>query len=213
MTWPDCGGIVDCVDHWQILLAGLLGFGAAIWTVRVTLRSEYRRHTRELDSIRKSLGSEVRQFALRALEGHSACKILATGPGNFTLAQIEDAGRFVDPVIYPNVADKLGYFGDEAHHFVLFYNQIDVFRNALARLRSHPTPDGIEPINAKGGAEALLKAAETALLLLPITRVGNYYTKRDEKFSKAVETARAASENLSNETSARVHTAVSGVGT
>jgi hypothetical protein len=49
------------LDHWQALLAGVLGFGAAIVVVAFTLRSERRRADRDLEALRRSLGIEVRQ--------------------------------------------------------------------------------------------------------------------------------------------------------
>jgi hypothetical protein len=46
---------LDLFDHWQALIAGALGFAAAIIVVRFTLRIERRKAQLELDAARKSL--------------------------------------------------------------------------------------------------------------------------------------------------------------
>jgi len=46
--------IVDFVDHWQTLFAGLIALIAAIITVFVTLKVERRKVDCEIDALRKS---------------------------------------------------------------------------------------------------------------------------------------------------------------
>jgi|SRR5271169_5990104 len=74
-TW-DSLFTLACLHEWQDLwagvlafAAGLLGFLAAIWAVRKTLQSEQRRASRELDALKKGLGTEARHFARGAYEG------------------------------------------------------------------------------------------------------------------------------------------------
>jgi len=68
---------LDLLDHWQAVIAGVVGFAAAIVAVVITLRSERRKAVRELDTLRKSLGVEMRQFTVQALNGHRSLRNLA----------------------------------------------------------------------------------------------------------------------------------------
>lgn len=180
--------------QWQTLvgaLAGaLLGFAAAIWTIRKTLQSEIRNAAIELESIKKALGSEIRQYAHQALNGHRVCRGLASGAGNFAMLDIQNAARFPEPVIYPNVANRLGLIGDEAHWIVFFFGQIQVFRDARDDMRRLPNPSSIPPQNAIFAADALLDACEAAVHVLPLVRSGSYYAGQDAKFAQAVLDAR-----------------------
>lgn len=202
---PDAGvlleawyGIVEWLDHWQSLLAGVLGFGAAIIVIRMTLRHERRDARRELDALKKALGSEVRQFAQQAYLAHEALRKLAAGAGNFHISQVAEAGRFSEPVIYLNSAARIGLVGDEAHHVVLFFATIQAFRDAVGRLRDYPTPQSIPPVHAAGPAETLLRACEAAVQLLPLLRSGAYYDKRDVLYCDWVAKARVSWDDLNN---------------
>ena len=57
--------ILDRVDHWQTLIAGLIALAAAIITVKVTLNIEQRKVDRDIDALRKSLAVELRQLIPR----------------------------------------------------------------------------------------------------------------------------------------------------
>lgn len=191
-------GIVEWLDHWQSLVAGLLAFGAAIVAIRMILRRERREARRELDALKKTLGAEVRQFAQQAYLAHESCRKLAAGAGNFHISQVAEAGRFSEPVIYLNNAARIGLVGDEAHHVVLFFATIQAFRDAVARLRDYPTPQSIPPMHAAGPAETLLRACEAAVQLLPLLRSGNYYDKRDVLYCDWVAKARVSWDDLNN---------------
>jgi hypothetical protein len=137
---------MSLLDHWQTLvgslLGAILGFAAAIWTVRVTLLSEDRRAEREARSIRRSLTAELRQIGLRALDGYHACKALSESPGGVRIEQLENAARFPDPVVYPTVAAHLDAIGANAETVVFFYGSIDLIRQAFERARqAHGTSD------------------------------------------------------------------------
>ncbi len=64
--------IVDFVDHWQTLIAGLIALVAAIITVFVTLKVERRKVEREIEALHKSLAMELRQLIPRALGAHTS---------------------------------------------------------------------------------------------------------------------------------------------
>lgn len=182
------------IDQWQTLIgalaAGIIGFAAAIWTIRRTLQSEDRRAAAEIHSIKRALGAEIRQYAAQALDGHRNCVALARGPGNFSFLRIKNAARFPDPVIYPNVANRLGLLGDDAHWVVYFFGQIQVFLSGLNDMRELLEPNSIPAGNAHFAADALLAACEAAVHLLPLMRSDDYYSGQDSKFREAVSAAR-----------------------
>jgi hypothetical protein len=64
--------LLDAIDHWQALIAGALGFAAAIVAVVLTLRIERRKLQREMDALSKSLAVELRLLVPRALAADQA---------------------------------------------------------------------------------------------------------------------------------------------
>lgn len=75
---------------WQSLLAGALGFAAAIIAVVLTLLAERRKARRELVAIRRSLGVELRQFVTMAHGAHLGFRKLAEGNPPITARMIEN---------------------------------------------------------------------------------------------------------------------------
>lgn len=186
--------MIEFLGQWQTLIGaiagGLFGFAAAIWTIRRTLQSEERRDSSDLESIKKALGAEIRQYAHQALNGHRACAGLARGGGNFSILQMQNTARFPAPVIYPNVANRLGLIGSQAHWVVFFFGQVQVFLSGRDDMRSLPNPNSIPSPNAIFAADVLLQACEAAVYLLPFLRSGDYYVRQDAKFADAVADAR-----------------------
>ncbi len=134
--------IIEKLHEWQDLaagilafLAGILGFGAAIWTVRVTLQSERRKEARELSAISRALTAEIFQFGSLALEAHNYLKEAIKHSQGLTIHEIEDAARFVNPTIYSNIGSHVGLLGDRAYEVVLFFARIQIFLNGVARMR------------------------------------------------------------------------------
>ena len=72
---------------WQTIIAGLAALLAAIITVWVTLRVEQRASRREVDALRKSLGTELRLHIGTALVVYD---------GLYGLAQVEKADHRQD---------------------------------------------------------------------------------------------------------------------
>jgi hypothetical protein len=182
------------LHDWQDLVGGIIGAIAVTSTVWWTLRAERRRHEREATALRTALGAEVRQFAVRALDGHiKLCGVLTRArPGPDVVAisaqEIEDTARFPEPAVYPQTAAGLGVLGKYAYNIVHFFGQVtlvrDVLRNAAqtADPRSVVTPRDYL-INC---AEGLLKAAEAATRALPaFEKIGE-----DERYGKVVSEAR-----------------------
>src|SRR5882757_9190182 len=98
------------LDRWQALIAGALGFGAAIWTVRRTLQAEERKTKREIETLRHSLGVEIRQCVGSALAMHRSLRRLAQMERRIPITSwmIENSGPLLRPVVYPASADKIG---------------------------------------------------------------------------------------------------------
>src|SRR5271168_470416 len=117
---------VDFLNHWQTLIAGLMGAGAAIAAVVFALLSERRRGKREAAALRVALGAEIRQFALRAYEAHLSIRCRLENREPISVHQLDDHARFPAPVIYPNVANGLGMLEGHAHEVVIFYGRIDL---------------------------------------------------------------------------------------
>jgi hypothetical protein len=158
------------LDHWQTLvgslLGALLGFGAAIWTVRKTLMSEERRAEREAWSIRRSLIAELRQIGVRALDGYNACKTLSEGHG-VSVAQLENAARFPKPVVYPTVAARLDAIGANAEKVVFFYGSIDLIRQALNRAKEAYGTAGVPPAATQELCRSLIDMCRALTEILP----------------------------------------------
>jgi len=220
--------IIPLLYDWQSLAAGIitfftgiLGFGAAIYTVATTLRSERRRDERELLSIKQALTAEIFQFANLALEAHRQVKRLGVlrPDAGITIHDLEEAARFPDPVIYPNTASRLGMLGDHANDIVLLFAQIQVIRAAISRMRrdlmdqratteraietlrnegvpaplvKRPMILAIGPENSADVAEKLLVAAEISAELLPHLSSGTIDDDPVFNFRRAVREASAA---------------------
>ena len=107
--------IVDFIDHWQTLLAGLIVLIAAIITVFVTLRVERRRVDREVDTLRKSLVIEPRQLIPRALGAHASLHNLGSkADGPITARIVESQSQTPVPIVYPANAHKIGHLEADA---------------------------------------------------------------------------------------------------
>ena len=146
--------LVDFVDHWQTLIAGLIALIAAIITVFVTLRVERRKVDRELDALRKSLAIELRQLIPRALDAYASLqKLGGKTDGSITARMVESLSRTPAPIVYPANAHKIGLLQEDAMDVVIVYGLVDVARDGVARLiTSYRTPDDISP-------EVVLKTA------------------------------------------------------
>jgi hypothetical protein len=92
---------IDLFDHWQALVAGVLGFAAGIFTVYYTLSIERRKARRELDALRKSLAVELRQIIPRALGAGTDLRNLARSNQQITARMVDYYARVPVPQVYP----------------------------------------------------------------------------------------------------------------
>src|SRR6266446_5189305 len=180
---------VDFVDHWQTLIAGLVGASAAIAAVVFALLSERRRRRREATALRVALGAEIRQFAFRAYEAHLSMRRRLENGEPISVHQLDDDARFPAPVIYPNVANGLGMLQGHAHEVVIFYGRIDLMRDAIARLKGQLKPDDqVDRPTAATLVSVLLDICREAQNALPAF-AGTPRSEHDAEFTGVVTSA------------------------
>jgi hypothetical protein len=184
--------IVDFVDHWHTLLAGLIALVAAIITVVVTLKVERRKVDREIDALRKSLAVELRQLIPGALCTHVSLRKLGSKvDGPITARMVESLSRTPVPIVYPANAHKIGLLQEEAMDVVIVYGLLDIARDGVTRLiTTYRTPDDISPNVILKTAEAFLEACKYARSVLPKFRTGvTSHDDRDAELLQRISTA------------------------
>lgn len=163
---------LDFLDHWQALIAGALGFAAAIVAVVIALGIERRKADRELDALRKSLGVELRIIVANALGTYQSLMKRAKANEAITYRTLMYLFRVAKPKIFPAVADKIGLLGPDAMYVVIIYNLIEGAREGAASLEGIPL-DKIQPASISAIAQGLLKACEQSCSVLTKLRTGD----------------------------------------
>jgi hypothetical protein len=163
---------LDLFDHWQALMAGALGFAAAIIVVRFTLRIERRKAQLELDALRKSLAVELRQVVPHALGAAIALKKLAHGSDQITGRMVESFSRVPTPTVFPAAAGRIGLLGDDAMGVVIIYSLFELGRSGTMSLINSRDPNNISPHTVAASAIPFLTACEYALSVLPKLKTG-----------------------------------------
>ena len=197
--------IVDFVDHWQTLLAGLIALIAAIITVFVTLKVERRKADREIDALRKSLAIELRQLIPRALGAHTSLKKLGgKTDGPITARLVESLSRMPAPIVYPANAHKIGLLEKDAMDVVIVYGLLDIARDGVARLiTTYRTPDNISLDVVLMTAATFLEACTYARSVLPRLRTGvASHDDRDAELLQRIGTAASIQPASAQHTSA-----------
>jgi hypothetical protein len=182
--------ILDLFDHWQALIAGGLGFAAAVAAVIFTLRIERRKWQRELYALEKSLAVELRQQVAHALRAGTALRGLARGNPPITARMVQSLGIVPAPMIYPASADKIGLLGQGAMDVVIVYSLIEIGRGGTASLINSRDPDNITPNTIEATAVAFLNACAYAQSVLPKLKTG--VPAHDQKDAELVQKIRAA---------------------
>lgn len=181
---------LDLLDHWQALIAGALGFAAAIGVVWVTLRIERRKLQREMDALKKSLAVELRQQVPHALRAGLALRQLAGGQPPITARMLQSLATVPAPMVYPATADKIGLLGQDAMDVVIVYSLIEMGRGGTTALINSRYPDNITPSTVAATADAFLGACAYAQSVLPKLRTG--VPEHDQKDAQLIESIRAA---------------------
>jgi len=181
---------LDLLDHWQALIAGVLGFAAAIGVVWVTLRIERRKLQREMDALKKSLAVELRQQVPHALRAGLALRGLAGSCPPITARMLQSLASVPAPMVYPATADKIGLLGQDAMDVVIVYSLIESGRGGTTALINSRDPDNITPSTVAATAGAFLSACAYAQSVLPKLRTG--VPEHDQKDAALIERIRAA---------------------
>lgn len=163
---------LDLFDHWQALIAGALGFAAAIIVVRFTFKMERRKAQLELDALRKSLAVELRQVVPHALGAAIALRKLAHGSDQITGRMVESFSRVPRPSVFPAAAGRIGLLGDDAMGVVIIYSLFELGRSGTMSLINSRDPNNISPDTVAASATPFLKACEYALSVLPKLKTG-----------------------------------------
>jgi len=158
---------LDMLDHWQALIAGLVGFAAAILVVWLALGSERRKQDQELVALRRSFGVEYRQCLLAALGAHQSMKGLSQSQNPISAKVVESLVLLPKPVIYPASADKIGLLGAEAMDIVAMYGLLQAVRDSIVRLQKHSTPNNISSVLIASIAQALIRVCTEGVSVLP----------------------------------------------
>jgi hypothetical protein len=184
--------LIDFLDHWQALIAGLLGFAAAIIVVRMTLRIERRKLQREMDALQKSLAVELRQQVGSALAAGKALRKLAQGGPPISARMVESYARVAAPVVYPASADKIGLLGAGAMDVVIVYSLIALGRSGTESLINSRYPDDISLSTVAAAGDAFLMACTYAQSVLPRLRTGvAEYDQKDAELIQKIQAARS----------------------
>jgi hypothetical protein len=163
--------LLDAADHWQALIAGGLGFIAAIFVVWLTLSAEKRQRDAELDGLRKSLAVELRIMIPQALGAHDLLRSAVTEGSPVTARMVEHYSYVQPATVYPAVAQRVGLLGTDAMQIVIVYSLIEVARSAAARLIRSREPT-LDPAVIAGLAHTFLVPCTRSLSLLTSLQTG-----------------------------------------
>jgi hypothetical protein len=143
-------------------------------------------------ALKAALGSEIRQFALMALEAHERFASSLDGRSGASMHDLEDACRFPAPIIYESNAASVGKFGNCVHDLVLFFASILILKQAIERMKSIHGHGFIGVENTKHVAAELLKICEIGEFLLPRIDNPSYFENADRRYCELLSKARAA---------------------
>jgi hypothetical protein len=184
---------LDLIDHWQALIAGALGFAAAIVVVILTLRIERRKLQHEMDALQKSLAVELRQQVAHALRAGIALRGLARGQNPITARMVQSLGTVPAPMVYPATADKIGLLGQDAMDVVIVYSLIESGRFGTASIINSRDPNDIAADNIEVTAGAFLHGCAYAQSVLPKLKTG--VAAHDLKDAELIKSIKAATQS------------------
>jgi hypothetical protein len=167
----DC--VVDFFARWQTLTAGLLALVAAIITVFGTSRIEQRKAAREIESLRRSIGMELRLLTRSSLSAHKTLKDRVQVERPITAFEIEHSVRLPAPIVYTSNAHRISLLEDDAISVMAVYGMIALARDTLSGplLRYLPA-NNIPPLLVDRIAAFFMDACNTAAGLLLRLRTG-----------------------------------------
>ncbi len=137
-TWLD----LDLLDHWQSLVAGLVALVAAIIALGGTELFARLKERRERKAIRLSLAEEIQWLLRHLLVIHSGLKQLSAElkhrSAGLSARDVQDFTSLREPVIYPAIADKIGFIRKLAPYVVAFYGNIQHIPSAVRITANDP---------------------------------------------------------------------------
>jgi hypothetical protein len=185
------GSVFCWLYNWQTLITAAIGFAAAVVTVLATLWYQWadRRQERadELEAIKQALGAEVRHLADHALLAFRRCMSIQD---DHSVDWFRMAVRMPNAIIYPAVASKIGFLGDEAHVVVEFFAKISSAQEIAERSSRHYEGEDHEKEIVEAGI-LFRDACDIACLLLSPLRASAKDDQRDANFLIAFRGARS----------------------
>ena len=182
------------------LLAGLLAYRAGRVQAMETRQAAImqvdaarRRDDREVDALRKSLGTELRIVVPRVLGIYESLNRLAHQTGPITARTIENLSSMPTPGVYRSSVAKIGLLGSDAMDVMIVYSLIEAGRDGVTRLMFHRTPDNIRPELVAAIAEAFFQACFYARGVLPKVKTG--VASHDDRDAELIQKIEAAKPN------------------
>jgi hypothetical protein len=174
---------IDLLDHWQTLIAGVLALVAAWLTIRATKRAadeeikasqaqtattvrlERERISSEVETLRKSLAVEIRQYIDILIKTREILRRLSEPEKRMLAGDLRSVAVFYPPTVYRASADRIGLLGPLAVSVTSFYTTLERL-NFTARLITNDPEELVSRENIEEVASLLVQACRTSLPLL-----------------------------------------------
>jgi hypothetical protein len=185
------GGLLALLAGIVVYIAGRTQANAARYAARTQLETERNKSERDVDALRKSLATELRQLILRALGAHDALLDLSQRRDILITAwMVESYARVPSAPIYQGSASKIGLLGLDAMDVVVVYQLLDLAHQGATQLLRFRTPDNISPQNVAVVAQAFLHACMYALQVLPKFKTGvEVHDSKDGEIFERIQSA------------------------
>jgi hypothetical protein len=166
-------GVMDFFERWQTLTAGLLALAAAIVTILWTSRSERRKAAREIESLRRSIGFELRLLVRASLAAHNALQRYLQQERPITAFDVENAARVPPPAVYTSNLHRIALLEDEAMAVMVVYNILALARETLSgQFLRYLSANNIPRPLVESVARLFMDVCTDAANLLPRLRTG-----------------------------------------
>ena len=183
------------------LMAGFIAYGAGRTQAKATrqaaemqIKAEHQKLVQEIQIVRKSLAIELRQVVGQAFNAHKQLKrVIMQTSGPITARMIESSFGIPVPIVYPAVADRIAFLGDEAMGVVIIYQLIEIAREGAGQLIRHRTPDDLPIANIGLVSDIFLNACAQARDVLPRLKTGvDSHDEKDDKLIAMINEATSA---------------------
>jgi hypothetical protein len=166
------GGVFALLAGAAAYIAGRVQASATRQAAVMQVQAERQKGDREVEALRRSLATEIRQIVPRAFTAHKLLSGLANKQGTpITSPEVESLSRIPVPVVFPAAADKIGFL-DEAMDILIIYNLIEIGREGAAQLMRSQTANNVSPRSVAAVAAAFLAACSYVRDVLPKLKTG-----------------------------------------